>query len=72
MIQDTKVITFGGCHSEYVHINDLNIFEMENFLKEPAPLNGAVEKTPIICTLVKRDLCPSTRWGHASSVVHNS
>ena len=34
-IQGTKVVTFGGCHSEYIHLNDLNIFEMEDFLRNP-------------------------------------
>jgi len=28
-IQQTKVVTFGGCHSEYIHLNELNIFEMD-------------------------------------------
>ena len=34
-IQETKVITFGGCHSEYIHLNELNIFEMDQFLLNP-------------------------------------
>lgn len=34
-ILTNKVITFGGCHSEYVHLNDLNLFELERFLKKP-------------------------------------
>ena len=34
-IQKNKVITFGGCHSEYIHLNDLNIFDMTNFLDSP-------------------------------------
>jgi len=30
-IMKTKVITFGGCHSEYVHLNELVIFDLTNF-----------------------------------------
>jgi hypothetical protein len=33
-MQGTKVVTFGGCHSEYVHLNDLNIFEMKEFIAD--------------------------------------
>jgi len=29
---DSKVITFGGCHSEYVHMNEMHIFDMTKFL----------------------------------------
>ena len=25
-ISDTQVVTFGGCHSEYVHMNEMHIF----------------------------------------------
>jgi hypothetical protein len=39
----TKVVTFGGCHSEYVHLNDLNIFELKGWLSE---------RSPVICTKV--------------------
>ena len=31
-INETQVITFGGCHSEYPHVNDLNIFALTSFL----------------------------------------
>ena len=40
----TKVVTFGGCHSEYVHLNDLNIFEMEDWLQD--------KTKPIVCTKI--------------------
>jgi hypothetical protein len=40
---NTKVITFGGCHSEYVHLNDLNIFELSGWL---------CDRSPIICSKV--------------------
>ena len=28
-----KIISFGGCHSEYDHLNDINIFDMSRFLE---------------------------------------
>ena len=31
-ISETKVVTFGGCHSEYIHMNEMHIFEMNEFL----------------------------------------
>lgn len=31
-INDTKVVTFGGCHSEYVHLNEIHIFDLTSFL----------------------------------------
>ena len=34
-LQRTKVVTFGGCHSEYVHLNDLNVFDFKDFLRDP-------------------------------------
>lgn len=27
-ISATKMITFGGCHSEYVHMNEMHIFDL--------------------------------------------
>jgi hypothetical protein len=27
-ITDTKVVSFGGCHSEYVHLNEMHIFDL--------------------------------------------
>lgn len=62
-IQQTKVITFGGCHSEYIHLNELNIFDMSSFLESP-------DSAPIVCTkIVTRENLPSTRWGHAAAVM---
>jgi hypothetical protein len=40
----TKVVTFGGCHSEYIHLNDLNIFEMARWLEDPTK--------SVVCTRV--------------------
>jgi hypothetical protein len=68
-IQKHKVITFGGCHSEYVHLNDLNVFDMENFLKHPEPMVDG--NNAVVCTRVDVSLnIPSTRWGHTAAVMH--
>ena len=32
-ISRNRVISFGGCHSEYVHLNDLNIFDLTDFVE---------------------------------------
>ena len=64
-ILDTQVITFGGCHSEYIHLNDLNIFELKDFIIDP-------QNNPITCIKVNVSCnVPSTRWGHGA-VVNNS
>lgn len=34
-LNKTQVVTFGGCHSEYQYMNDLNIFEMKDFMQDP-------------------------------------
>ena len=31
-ISESKIITFGGCHSEYIHMNEMHLFEMNEFL----------------------------------------
>lgn len=28
-----RVVTFGGCHSEYVHLNEVNIFDLTSFIE---------------------------------------
>lgn len=60
------MITFGGCHSEYVHLNDLNIFDMNHFLKDP--VNGTIECIKVNVTIN----VPSTRWGHGAAVLNQS
>jgi hypothetical protein len=62
-VSNYRVITFGGCHSEYVHLNEVSIFDLTNFV-----LNG---DTNINCekVLFKTDQAvPSSRWGHTASV----
>ena len=64
-VSQNRVITFGGCHSEYVHLNELNVFYMDDFVKS----NGANKL--VNCVKVnfdKNEICPSTRWGHTASV----
>ena len=62
---DNRVVTFGGCHSEYVHLNDVNVFYLNDFVKS----NG---DSPII-KCIKLDFrgdsaLPNTRWGHTAAV----
>jgi len=67
VIGDSKVVTFGGCHSEYVHMNEMHIFDMANFLANPSDVSGTV-----LCTRVNAtENVPSTRWGHAAATYGN-
>jgi hypothetical protein len=34
-ISDNKLITFGGCHSEYAHMNEMHIFDLTQFYQNP-------------------------------------
>lgn len=34
-ISDTEVVTFGGCHSEYQHMNEMHSFDLTNFINDP-------------------------------------
>ena len=69
-IKKDKVITFGGCHSEYVHLNDLNIFEFQDFLENP---NKFTNRCSIICTRVDTDQnVPDSWWGHAAVVYESN
>ena len=64
-VSQNRVITFGGCHSEYVHLNDLNIFYLDDFVSS----NGTNKL--VNCVKVNFDktaICPSSRWGHTGSV----
>ena len=54
------VVTFGGCYNEYVHSNDLHIFDFSKFFEDP--LNSE-----ITCTKVESSgNVPSTRSGHSA------
>ena len=72
-IQKYKVITFGGCHSDYVHLNDLNLFDMTNFVLYHSLKGGKstllqnASDDAVVCTKIDMlDNIPSTRWGHAA------
>jgi len=58
-------VTFGGCHSEYVHLNDVNIFDLSNFV-ERGDSNIMCEKVNFGTQKV-----PSSRWGHTASVYND-
>lgn len=62
-INDHKVVTFGGCHSEYVHLNELHVFDMRSFMENPADPNVLVYCTKVNVT----ENIPSTRWGHSAA-----
>ena len=65
VISGNRLVTFGGCHSEYVHLNDVNLFNMDNFVQSDG------ENKIVSCVKLdfKRDLAlPGTRWGHAAVV----
>ena len=67
-VSKNRVVSFGGCHSEYVHLNDVNIFDLSRFIDSDGHI------CQVICS--KLDLrnssnfgqIPSTRWGHAAAV----
>lgn len=62
-LNETQVVTFGGCHSEYIHMNEMHIFELSHFLQSPTD-----KEVRIICTRVNVELgVPSTRWGHSAA-----
>lgn len=42
-VSGNRVITFGGCHSEYIHLNEVNIFDL-NSLVNNGDTNISCEK----------------------------
>lgn len=66
-LSQNRVVSFGGCHSEYVHLNDVNVFCLDDFVK------SAGDQLFVSCTKLEikqgpQSQVPSTRWGHAASV----
>ena len=62
-INDKPLISFGGCHSEYAHLNEMHIFELSDFLEAPSsPLSKIVVRRVSVA-----EGLPSTRWGHAAA-----
>lgn len=62
-LSETQVVTFGGCHSEYVHMNEMHIFELSKFFIDPSNIENQVKCTKVNVT----EGVPSTRWGHAAA-----
>lgn len=62
-VSQNRVITFGGCHSEYVHMNEVNIFDLSNFVN-----NSDADITCEKVNFPKGTAVPSSRWGHTASV----
>lgn len=63
-ISESKIVTFGGCHSEYVHMNEMHIFDLTDYLK----YYQSIPSTPINCNKVNvTEGVPSTRWGHSAA-----
>lgn len=67
-INETQIVTFGGCHSEYVHLNEMHLFDLTKFLQNPKAEGQLINCTRINVT----EGLPSTRWGHAASTYNNS
>lgn len=62
-LPNNKVISFGGCFGEYIHLNEMHIFDLSDFVESPSDFNKLV-----ICTKVDLvENVPSTRWGHSAS-----
>ena len=58
-------MTFGGCHSEYVHLNDVNVFQLDNFVRS----NGMNRQVNCVRLDFKSgESVPDSRWGHAAAV----
>jgi N-acetylneuraminic acid mutarotase len=65
-ITDSQIVTFGGCHSEYVHMNELHVFELSKFFENPKN-----NENMVTCTKVPvSETTPSTRWGHAAAAAN--
>ncbi len=61
------MITFGGCHSEYVHLNEMHVFDMTKFLENPGNQVNAISCNKVNIT----EGLPSTRWGHSASTFND-
>jgi N-acetylneuraminic acid mutarotase len=62
-INDTQIVSFGGCHSEYAHLNEMHIFDLTSFLENPDSTESRIHVTRVNIT----EGAPSTRWGHAAT-----
>lgn len=62
-VSGNRIITFGGCHSEYEHVNDLDMFDLTAFIE-----SGCSNLTVMCTKLAMTGKGPSSRWGHSSAV----
>ena len=63
-ISRNRIVTFGGCHSEYEHLSDLDMFDLTAFIE-----SGCVNLTVTCCKLTcLAGKGPSSRWGHSAAV----
>lgn len=62
-INESQIVSFGGCHSEYVHLNEMHLFDLSLFLMDPTNSENRVITTRININ----EGVPSTRWGHAAA-----
>ena len=63
-ISSNRIVTFGGCHSEYEHVNDLDMFNLTSFI-ESGCTNLSIECEKLSSV---KGTGPSSRWGHSASV----
>jgi hypothetical protein len=64
-ISKNRIVTFGGCHSEYEHLNDLDMFDLTSFIE------SGCQNLNIVCSKINPvSVCrgPSSRWGHSAAV----
>ena len=69
-LSKNRVVSFGGCHSEYVHLNDVNVFDLQAFVSsrgETCAVNCVKLDYRQMDPLSQQQV-PSSRWGHAATV----
>lgn len=63
-ISRNRFIAFGGCYGEYVHMNDVNLFDLDIFVQ-----SEGVDRSATCVKLNQGEgTIPQTRWGHSASV----
>jgi hypothetical protein len=65
-LSGNRLVTFGGCHSEYEHVNDLDMFDLSEFVASNC--QNMQVKCIKLNKLDKISQSPSSRWGHSASV----
>ena len=60
----SDIFVFGGCHADYIYVNDMFVFHLEDFIKSGQP---------VVCNSVPMaQNSPSKRWGHSSVAYEDS